>query len=61
MRYLTKQPDRRPLLSEEVLVLGARDIGQGVVRWLDDGEALRLLAEAKPDANIPLAEKRELV
>lgn len=61
VRYLTKQPDRRPLLSEEVLVLGARDIGQGVVRWLDDGEALRLLAEAKPDANIPLAEKRELV
>ena len=29
--------------------------------WLDGDEALRLLAEAKPDANIPMAEKRELI
>ncbi|GBD26184.1 RNA polymerase-associated protein RapA [bacterium HR30] len=61
VRYLLEQPGKRPLLSEEVLVLGTREVGRGAVHWLDDGEALRLLAEAKPDANIPLAEKRELV
>ncbi len=61
VRYLVEQPQTRPLLSEEVLVLGAREIGRGSIRWLDDGEALRLLVEAKPDANMPLAEKRELV
>ncbi|MEW6105195.1 MAG: helicase-related protein [Bacillota bacterium] len=61
VRYLIEQPQTRPLLSEEVLVLGSRESGRGGMRWLDDGEALRLLAQARPDANIPLAEKRELV
>lgn len=61
VRYLLEQPQTRPLLSEEVLVLGARELPGGGVRWLEDGEALRLLAEAKADANIPLPEKRELV
>ncbi len=60
-RYLIEQPQTRPLLAEEVLVLGACEIGGGSIRWLDNGAAQRLLTEAKPDANIPLAEKRELV
>jgi hypothetical protein len=29
--------------------------------WLADDEALRLLADAKPDANVPMAEKRQLI
>lgn len=29
--------------------------------WMPDGEALRLLAGAVPDANVPMAEKRELM
>lgn len=61
VRYLVEQPQTRPLLSEEVLVLGARELGGGGSDWLGDGQALRLLAQAKPDANIPLPEKRELV
>ncbi len=61
VRYLLQQPERTPLLSEEVLVVGWRGGGNGPIQWLEDGEALRLLAEGKPDANIPLAEKRELV
>lgn len=61
VRYLLEQPERTPLLSEEVLVLGYRAGGKQTIEWLEGGEALRLLAEAKPDANIPLAEKRALV
>jgi superfamily II DNA or RNA helicase len=71
VRYLIEQPQKTPLLSEEVVVLGYEkpSVGAGPracpdtrsARWLPDGEALRLLAEAKPDANIPLAEKQELV
>lgn len=61
VRYLLEQPERRPLLSEEVLVLGAKETSAGAMDWLDESEATRLLAEAKPDANIPLQEKRELV
>ena len=29
--------------------------------WLGDEKALRLLGDARPDANVPMAEKREIV
>ncbi len=90
VRYLVNQPDRAPLLAEEIVVAGftyggasgrkplphaaisgrkppARQGPQqpaatgSAIEWLSDADALRLLAEARPDANVPLAEKRELV
>jgi hypothetical protein len=62
VRYLLQQPERAPLLSEEVYVTGfAAALKRGALTWLADDEALRLLAEAKPDANVAMAEKRELI
>jgi hypothetical protein len=61
VRFLVEQPQARPLLSEEVLVLGFVGLGANDAKWLEASDALRLLAEARPDANIALAEKRELV
>jgi hypothetical protein len=62
VRYLLQQPEKAPLLSEEVLVRGfVPGKKVGTREWLDDAEALRLLAEARPDANLPLSEKRHLI
>ncbi|MFS8783178.1 helicase, partial [Synechococcus sp. R6-7] len=61
VRYLVEQPQGQPLLAEEVLVLGGVGLESGEARWLETGAALQLLATAKPDENLPLAEKRELV
>lgn len=62
VRYLLHQPERAPLLSEEVVVVACTDAGtSSAPQWLADSEALRLLAEAKPDAEVPMAEKRALV
>ena len=62
VRYLLHQPERAPLLSEEVVVAACTDAGtSGAPQWLADPEALRLLADAKPDAEVPMAEKRALV
>jgi superfamily II DNA or RNA helicase len=62
VRYLLQQPDRPVLLSEEVVVKGARTNSKSAKPdWLSDAEALRLLAEARPDANIPMSEKRQLI
>jgi len=62
VRYLLNQPGRPPLLSEEVLVAGfTHGAGSGTREWLSDADALRLLAGARPDANLGMAEKRELV
>ncbi|MFV0442145.1 MAG: helicase-related protein [Planctomycetaceae bacterium] len=62
VRYLVNQPDRPSLLSEEVLVTGiVPGTKRSSVEWLSDQDALRLLADAKPDANVPMAEKRELI
>ncbi|QUW01736.1 DEAD/DEAH box helicase [Chloracidobacterium sp. MS 40/45] len=60
-RYMVEQPPARPLLSEEIVTLAGVGLGDSHARWLDTGDALRLLAEAQPDANLSLAEKRELV
>jgi hypothetical protein len=62
VRYLLNQPDRAPLLSEEVIVTGVTSSTKGgKPEWLEGDEALKLLAAAQPDANIPVAEKRQLV
>jgi len=60
VRYLLEEPQKPSLLSEEVLVLGMHETSEGP-RWLEPTVALRLLAEAQPDANLPLSEKRELI
>jgi hypothetical protein len=62
VRYLLHQPGQPPLLSEEVVVQGVtRQPHRDQLTWLPDGEALRLLAEAKPDANVPMPEKQHLI
>ncbi len=62
VRYLLNQPERAPLLSEEVIVLGETTAPKGnMTEWLDGDQALELLANAKPDANVPMGEKRRLV
>jgi len=72
VRYLVDQPNREPLLAEEILVTGfahtlpspsgraAGGEGSKPWQWLRDDDALRLLA-AQPDANSTLPEKQELV
>jgi superfamily II DNA or RNA helicase len=61
-RYLVNQPDRPPLLAEEVLVTGFRaGEGGGQAAWLAEDEALRLLGAAAPDVNVPMPQKRLLV
>jgi hypothetical protein len=62
IRYLLREPERAPLLSEEVFVIGgASSALPGRFDWLADDEALRLLADANPDANLSVEEKRQLV
>lgn len=60
-RYLLEQPGQAPLLSEEVMVGAYERAKDGGPVWLPDGKALSLLADAKPDVNVPMSEKRQLV
>jgi superfamily II DNA or RNA helicase len=59
VRFLVEQPERTPLLAEEVQVVGYTGTAAAPA-WLPDDDALRLLA-AKPDENVPMGEKQELV
>jgi len=56
-RYQLVQPDRPPLLAEEVLVTGWEVFTD---RWLSPEEALPLL-NAEPEGTMPVQEKREIV
>ena len=61
VRYLLKIPQQHPLLLEEVQVMGYHPLGAIEDMWLDNHKAFSLLATARPDANIPMAEKQELL
>jgi hypothetical protein len=60
VRFLVEQPERTSLLAEEVRVVGHTGTAQEPT-WLSDDQALSLLEVARPDANVPTAEKQELV
>ena len=62
VRYLLSQPEKTPLLCEEVVVSGIQPNGKKErFDLLADDDALRLLGNAMPDANVPMSEKQELV
>lgn len=61
VRYLIEQPGRAPLFSEEVRVAAYTLNQSGDADWFNEDESLRLLAEAQPDANVPMPEKRALI
>ena len=61
VRYLLQFPNCAPLFSEEVLPLAFTRTGDGNRHWLPEAEALRLLSEAQPDANVPMDEKKKAV
>ena len=59
LRFLIEQPERTPLLAEEVQVIGYRGT-VGDPEWLDSDKVLELLESATADANIGNEEKAEL-
>jgi hypothetical protein len=59
LRFLIEQPDRAPLLAEEVQVVGHTGPADHPA-WLDRAAVLTLLEEARADANLSAEEKREL-
>ena len=61
VRYLLQFPNGAPLLSEEALPLAFTRAADGSPQWLPEDEALRLLSEAQPDANMPLDDKKRAV
>ncbi|WP_298816463.1 helicase-related protein [Chloroflexus sp.] len=60
VRYLIQLPERSPLLAEEVRVAGYFK-SSPACSWLPDDESLRLLHEARPDDDVPKAERRERI
>ncbi len=61
LRFMLDQPDRPSLLAEEVLVTGFRGFPPDRLEWLSDGEALRLIQDARPESNVPSSERREVL
>ncbi len=61
LRYLLEQPDRPPLLAEEVLVVGLQGHNPTSPVFLGDDEARQLLVEAGPDAPVSPQERREVL
>lgn len=60
LRFLIEQPGRTPQLAEEVQVVGHVGLADKP-EWLSETDVLGLLENARADANISTAERRELV
>ena len=61
LRSTLEEPDKRPLLAEEVLVCGLRGFPPDKLERVPDHEVLELLQRAKPDANISIRERQEVL
>jgi len=61
VRYLLQFPNAAPLFAEEVMPLAFTRAADGGPQWLSEADALRLLSEARPDANLPLERKKQVV
>jgi len=61
VRYLLQFPNAAPLFAEEVMPLAFTRAADGSPQWLPEADALRLLSEARPDANLPLERKKQVV
>ena len=61
VRYLLQFPNAAPLFAEEVMPLAYTHTADGIPQWLSEANALRLLSEARPDANMLIEEKKNLV
>jgi len=61
VRYLLQFPNAAPLFAEEVMPLAFTRAADGSPQWLSEADALRLLSEARPDANMPLEKKKKAV
>ncbi len=60
LRFLIEQPGRTPQLAEEVQVVGHAGVPEKP-EWLNEANVLSLLENARADANIGDAERKELV
>jgi len=60
LRFLIEQPGRTPQLAEEVQVIGHAGAAEKP-EWLSEANVLALLENARADANIDDAERRELI
>jgi len=61
LRFRLTERGRPPALAEEVMVTGFRGYPPDALDWLHEREALRLLADAQPDAPISPEERRARV
>ncbi len=61
LRFLLEQPDKRPLLAEEVVVTAFYGFPPDRLEWLNEKETLTLLQDARADAAITPRERREVL
>lgn len=61
LRFTLEEPEKAPMLAEEVFVCGFKGFPPDRIEWVSEEEALNLLQKAKPDANISAPERQEVI
>ncbi len=61
LRFTVEEPGKRPLLAEEVSFFGFRGFPLDHLQWLTESEGIAMLHNARPDVNVPVQERREVL
>ncbi len=61
LRFTLEEPEKTPLLTEEVFISGFRGFPPDRIEWVSEEEVLSLLQTAKPHANISATERQEVI
>jgi hypothetical protein len=61
LRFTLEEPEKTPLLAEEVFVCGFPGFPPDRIEWVSEEQVLNLLQKAKPDANISAPERQEVI
>lgn len=61
LRFTIEEPEKTPLLAEEVFIVGFHGFPPDRFDWLPEDETLNLLQNAKPDTNITASERKEVI
>jgi len=61
LRFTLEEPEKTPLLAEEVFISGFRGFPPDRIEWVSEEEVLSLLQTARPHANISATERQEIV
>jgi len=61
MRFNISEPDKKPMLAEEAVILGFSGLPPQAISWITEEDILRLISNVSPESNMSAEEREEVL